>query len=227
MTESEKICALVPIKEFARAKSRLGGVLTAGQCAELAACMTGDVIDALLDCERIERIACLGAGEQTAEFANSRGCAFIDEIPGSDLSANLDLAARRLQDEGAETLLILPGDLPMLTSADIEMLLAGHNDDLTICRAQRDGGTNALVVSPPTGIRFRFGESSCARHAEAAKAAGLTHRIVNAPAFGHDIDTPDDLTALCRSAVHGETGRYLDRSGLRSAAGSAPAHATA
>lgn len=227
MTDSNKVWALVPIKEFARAKSRLGGTLTAQQCADLAACMAGDVITALLECEPVARVTCLGAGEQMEAFVTSRGCSFIGEIPGAGLSANLDLAARQLQDAGARTLLVLPGDLPMLESADIGTLLAKHKGGLTVCPARRDGGTNALIVSPPTGIRFRFGESSCARHVEAAKVAGLEHRTVHAPAFECDIDTPDDLGALCRSDVRGQTGQYLDRSGIRSAHGAALARATA
>jgi len=208
--------ALVPIKEFDRAKSRLGGTLTAAQCADLAVCMAGDVIDALRGSARIDHIACLGTGPHIAEFAARQGATFMAEQPGDGLSSHLDAAARQLAERGAQVLVIVPVDVPMITSVDVDALLAMHTGGLTICPARRDGGTNALVIEPPTGIAFRFGEHSAARHVEAAVAAGLDHRVVQAAAFEHDIDTPADLAALCRTERHTQTGRYLDRSGIRS-----------
>jgi len=207
--------ALVPIKDFARAKSRLRPLLTAEQCAELAVCMAADVLRALRGCTRIGRVICLGEAPGVRTFANQQGCEFIAEHPGAGLRANLDLAARQLQENGAQTLLIVPGDLPTIEAADIDACIDKHRGGLTICPAERDGGTNALIVSPPTGIGFQFGEQSCAKHIHAAEAAGLEHRVEDAPAFRYDIDGPADLAWLCDASVQGRTGRYLERSGLK------------
>jgi len=214
LKNSATTSALVPIKDFARAKSRLRPVLTAEQCAELAACMAADVLCALRNCTGIGQVVCLGEEPLIRAFAAKQGCEFIAERTGTGLSANLDLAARQLQDNGTRTLLIVPVDLPTIQAADIDECLNKHRGGLTICPAERDGGTNALVVSPPTGIGFQFGEQSCAKHIHAAKAAGLEHRVEDAPAFRYDIDIPADLAWLCDASPQGRTGRYLERSGL-------------
>jgi len=202
----------VPIKGFARAKSRLASALSTEQCAELAVCMAADVTATLRDCAGIGHVVCLGEAPEVQTFAAEHGCEFIAEKPGAGLSVNLDHAARQLQENGAQTLLIVPSDLPTITPADLDELLNNHRGGLTICPAGRDGGTNALVVSPPTGIGFLFGEQSCARHVQAAEAAGLKHRVVHAPAFSCDIDRPADLEWLCKDDPHGQTRRYLEQS---------------
>jgi len=223
--------AIVPIKDFTRAKSRLRPLLTAGQCAELAACMATDVLRALRGCAGIGHVAGLGDEPQIRAFAAKQGCEFIAERPDTGLRANLDLAARDLQENGAQTLLIVPGDLPTISATDIDECLEKHHGGLTICPAERDGGTNTLIISPPTGIEFQFGEQSCAKHIHAAEAAGLAHRVEDTPPFRYDIDVPADLAWLCSISPQGRTGRYLEQSGLlekiRGAAGQPPSAAIA
>jgi 2-phospho-L-lactate guanylyltransferase len=215
LKDSATTWALVPIKDFARAKSRLAAVLTTEQCAALAACMATDVVTALRGCAGIDHVVCLGEEPQIRTFAAEHGCEFIAERPGAGLLANLDHAARQLQENGARTLLIVPSDLPTITPADLDTLLEKHHGGLTICPADRDGGTNALVISPPTGIGFLFGKQSCARHCRAAAAAKLEYRVLRTAAFSVDIDRPADLAWLCDVDPQGQTGRYLDQSGLR------------
>jgi 2-phospho-L-lactate guanylyltransferase len=215
LKDSATTWALVPIKDFARAKSRLAAVLTTEQCAALAACMAADVATALRGCAGIGHIVCLGEEPQIRAFAAEHDCEFIAERPDAGLLANLDHAAQELQGNGARTLLIVPSDLPTITPANLDSLLEKHHGGLTICPADRDGGTNALVISPPTGIGFLFGKQSCERHCRAAEAADLEYRVVHAAPFSIDIDRPADLAWLCGFDPQGQTGRYLDRSGLR------------
>ena len=58
------------------------------------------------------------------------------------------------------------------------------------------GGTNALLISPPSLIEPSFGESSLAAHLLAASGADATVQLVIDPALGFDLDTPDDLERL-------------------------------
>jgi 2-phospho-L-lactate guanylyltransferase len=206
--------AIVPIKDFARAKSRLGAILTAEQCTALARHMADDVIGALCASDRVAGITLLGAGSDTAAFATTHGCAFLPDIAGG-LSVNLARAAAQLAGTGVARALIVPTDLPMVTASDIDTLLADHADDLTVCRAARDGGTNALVVSPPDAIPFRFGEHSATRHMDEGRAAGLRCRLIADGPFSRDVDRPDDLAWFCREFTPGSTTDYLDRSGIR------------
>ncbi len=63
----------------------------------------------------------------------------------------LAAAARTLKAEGARGMLVLPGDIPAVTAAEIAELLAGHGEGRAVSLvAAYDGqGTNALLASPP------------------------------------------------------------------------------
>lgn len=206
--------ALVPIKDFAAAKSRLTPVLDIQQCAQLGACMAADVIAALHASSRIDEVACLGSAGPVRQFAAKHECLFIEESPGTGWLAALDAAAQQIAEAGAGTLLIVPGDLPTISAGDIDALLAEHAGGLTLCPARRDGGTNALAISPPDAIDFRFGDDSCARHIEAARDRGLDWRVSVSAAFDNDIDVPADLAWLLEMNPAGHTGQFLAASGL-------------
>ena len=54
-------------------------------------------------------------------------------------------------------------------------------------------GTNALYVRPPDLLSFEYGETSCPRHLEQARARGARIVRVDRPGLRFDLDTPGDL----------------------------------
>jgi 2-phospho-L-lactate guanylyltransferase len=214
MNTIETIRALIPVKDFDSAKTRLRAVLQVRECAELAAGMAWDVATAARSAQSVSGVTLLGGGA-VEDIARELGCDFMQEDRDADLSRNLDLAARQLEADGVGTLVIIPADLPTLRPEDIDGLLARAVPGLCVCPAGRDGGTNALVVTPPTAIQFHFGDRSAQRHLEGGRAADLPTVEIEAPAFNVDIDTPADLVWLCRQVSCGRTGEVLDRSGIR------------
>jgi 2-phospho-L-lactate guanylyltransferase len=214
LNESKKTWALMPVKAFDQAKTRLRATLTAGQCSALARNMAADVVIALQDAKLLHGISLLGSEPVVAEFAREMSCEFLAEDPESGLSANLDTGAGKLQREQVDRLLVVPGDLPMLHAADIDQLLSEHSGGLSVCPASRDGGTNALVISPPGAIKFCFGEHSARRHQEAAHAVNLPCRNSSHTAFSRDIDTPEDLIWFCQHSPPGLTSDYLTQTGI-------------
>jgi 2-phospho-L-lactate guanylyltransferase len=115
-----------------------------------------------------------------------------------DLNVDVAAAARLVEGEGATDLLVVMADLPYLTADDIAALLeAGRQSPVVIAEA-KDGGTNALLLRPPTVLQFSFatGQPSAARHAAHARAAGIEPAIVRRPGLARDIDTPADLASL-------------------------------
>ena len=205
--------AVVPIRDFATAKQRLRVELSDDESAALAAAMLADVMDAVDGARHVTRRLLLGRSD-AARIAAHRNWEWLDDQGDRDLCAILDRAAATLSSTGTERLLILPGDLPTATGNAVDTLLAGAYRGLGVCPAARDGGTNALVVSPPDAIQFCFGADSARRHLEAGIAAGLRTRRVNIADFGFDIDTPDDLRGLCAGPLRGHTGAYLENSGI-------------
>lgn len=209
------IWVLMPVKDFGHAKSRLRAVLSAAECSALALNMARDVAAAAQGADAVHGLTLLGGGPDIEKLAAELGCDYLEEFPEVDLSGNLDVAARQLGASGVGTLVILPSDIPTLRAQDVTDLIAAADSALTLCPAGRDGGTNALIVSPPAAIPFHFGKHSARRHLETGKAAGLKSKEVLHRAFNVDIDTTGDLVWLCRQANPGCTADYLDRTGIR------------
>ena len=208
------VCALVPIKDVTRAKTRLRAVLSKHDTAFLAEQMANLTIDTLTRSTSVGRIVLLGSSRGVASTAEEFGCEFASENPSQDLSANLHAAASSLGLHANDTLAIFPADIPLITATDVDDLIERHEQGLTLCPAARDGGTNALLLTPPTAIEFQFGHDSARRHAEAARAAGLPVRIIDSPVFSRDIDVPEDLDWLSRARHAGPLLDALRRQGI-------------
>ena len=90
-------------------------------------------------------------------------------------------------------LLVLASDLPLLNEDD---LAAVTMEDCAIAPDRRGTGTNALLWPTRPLPGFFFGENSFERHDASARAAGLEPKIVRRPGLAHDVDLPDDLSAI-------------------------------
>lgn len=214
------VVAVIPVKDFAEAKLRLRGVLPAPERAALAKAMASDVLRAVGDARGVDRCVVTG-GKGARRLATAQACGYCDDSDCDSLSAAITRAAERCADTDATTLLVLPGDLPALRGADIDQLLGLHGGGLTLCPASRDGGTNALVLTPPDAIEFHYGRDSARRHLAAAQRAGLDCQCLALPALGLDIDTPDDLRRLAELRAGPATRAWLQRDTRASAAAAA------
>lgn len=201
--------AILPVKEFASAKSRLSSVLTGAQCASLARLMAIDVLRALSNTPEIDRVLLLGQGDEQAALAARFGCDYAIDDPVLDMSANLSRIACSTEIQSATNLLVVPADLPRLRPADISRVLHSHREGVTVCRAVRDGGTNAFIATMPQQIVFCFGVDSANRHILAARDAGLPVSLLDDGAFERDIDTPEDLLWLCYQKNSCDTASFL------------------
>jgi 2-phospho-L-lactate guanylyltransferase len=185
--------AVVAVKGLERGKYRLSGVLTEAQRHLLIQTMLNDVLNALRGARGIASINVLSS--DTIVLPRD-----VEKIvdPGVGLNAAVAYAARVLSDEGAGSMLFLPGDLPFVTAQDIDALLAAASDhDAVIAPDARHSGTNALLLTPPQLIEPQFGEQSFTAHVQAIRcSAAKSLQIVERPALAHDVDVPADLHAL-------------------------------
>lgn len=204
--------ALVPIKTFDTAKTRLEGVLTRKECAGLAERMAMDVLRALTACPAITGIAVLSDEPGLATWAETATVRLIPEQATEHL-ASLAGAAGLLAADGVRTLMVLPGDLPTLSAADVQAVVDAHHGGITVCPAH-DGGSNAVVLTPPDAMPFLYGPDSAARHLAAAAGLGLTATRLDLPAFARDIDTADDVQWLLGQRIASATIAWLRASGI-------------
>ena len=204
-----EVWALLPVKAFENAKSRLSQVLTREQRAALARCMATDVLRVLCATAGIDRVLIAGQSPDQEALAADFGCEFEPDVATLNVSENVTRATRLLAARGAHTMITLPADLPGITSRDVERAIAQHRGGVTIFRASRDNGTNVLIATPPDCVSFSFGADSARRHAAAARLGGYPVQVLDDLVFDLDIDTPEDLRILVESNVDGEATRFL------------------
>ncbi len=222
------IWAVVPIKEVGGAKQRLAGLLTPAQRQELAAIMAEDVLSALAAVRGLGGILVVTREPAAAALARRLGARVTEEGALDGHTGAVMAATRILLREGRGGLLQVPGDIPRITAAEVEAVLAAHRPapSFTIVPAHDERGSNCVVLSPPDSIPLRFGDDSFFPHLEAARAAGIEPTILSLPGIGMDIDHPADLARfLGMERMATRTLAYLEDSGLAGAVRAGRFHA--
>lgn len=200
MSRAGEIWAVVPVKEFAAAKQRLAPALGAEQRRVLAATMFEDVLDALASVPELAGIMVVTCDPQAATIAERGGARVVTENARDGQTAAVTAAARSLARDGVGTMLMTPGDIPLISPDEVGALLREHGSSpaFSIVPAHDERGSNAVLCSPPDAVPLRFGDDSFIPHLAAARRAGIEPTILKLPGIGLDIDRPDDLARLAR-----------------------------
>ena len=186
-----KATAVLPVKRFDAAKQRLAAGLDGERRRTLAAAMLEDVLEAIGAARSIERTIVVSGDPLAQELAANAGAEVVPD-PDDDGHVEAALAGiARAEVEGAECVVLLPGDCPLLDPRELDRLLTGVPERYVAIVPDRHGtGTNALVLALRTRSRPAFGEGSCARHVAAAREAGVPFAVEELASLALDLDTP-------------------------------------
>jgi 2-phospho-L-lactate guanylyltransferase len=161
--------------------------------------MLARVLDAAQRSKLFGGVVVVSRDAEVLAFAEASGATALAEIEAG-LNEALEQARRFVIERGADALLVLPSDLPLVTPQEIGALLAAAQDKPVAIAPSRDGGTNALLLQPPAlesaPLRFEFGEQSFRRHQAQAEARGLAYTVIRSELLALDVDWPEDLLAL-------------------------------
>lgn len=199
-----RTAAVLPVKRFAAAKTRLGASVADDLRLALARAMVADVIGALAECREVELTILVTGQDDLAHDARASGAVLIEDRSDRGQSAAVSRGIARAVADGFERVLCVPGDCPALDAAEVGALLSSSTADVVIVPDRHGSGTNALLLSPPDAIAPSFGPDSCARHRASAIAANLSWSLEQVSSLLLDVDTGADLEAL-RERLAGTT----------------------
>ena len=214
--------ALVPIRGLESAKTRLGEDLDAEERLELVTDLLTRTLVATRDAGRIAGTVVVTMDPAAAGLAQDhRAIGLVERAPGLNdaIVAARSVAVAR----GATAIVVVPADLPAITSLAIDSLVeaaalgargaggvrpigggepgrpSGRGGDevsgvVALVPDRHRSGTNALLASPPTVLEPQFGPDSFLRHRTAAEAAGAKIIELDGP-LSLDLDTTADLLA--------------------------------
>jgi 2-phospho-L-lactate guanylyltransferase len=214
--------ALVPAKLGATVKTRLAPVLSHAERSALAHAMLADVLVALRGVRSLAGVAVITRDDSVVALAQAHGALALHEAHTDGLNASVADGIARCRERGASAVAVVMGDLPLLSSDEIERVIARLPEHGAVLVPSFDGtGTNVLALRPPDLLpRTEFGAGSLARHRAALAACDVVPVLCPLAGAALDIDTVDDLARVPRGDGPGAaTRRVLDELGPRSFSG--------
>jgi 2-phospho-L-lactate guanylyltransferase len=191
---------VVLIKDFDSAKERLRPALGTKSRRQLARRNAHLAVNAASAGDKVLVVA---GSDEVSETAAAWGASVLLEPreEGQNPAARRGIA--RAQAGGAEAVLLLSSDLPLVTAGAVRQLLqAARSLDgpvVVAVPAIGRGGTNALYLRPPDAIEMHFGDDSLVKFQEDAESRGVRFALHHSDAIALDLDEPSDLERLSRA----------------------------
>lgn len=201
---------LLPVKRLSDAKQRLGSHFNADQRLDIARALLADALDL---CATSDFLAwwVISSDDEVLDAAARSGLGRLKDS-GEGLNTALAAGTAAAAAAGAESVSIIPVDVPLAFSGDlIDLLDTGATSDLVVVPAGEDGGTNALYLSPPEVIEPQFGPGSLHRHIASSERLGLRCSMLSLPRLALDIDSFQDVQSFLERAGEfgGRTAKLL------------------
>lgn len=187
--------ALVPVKDPAEGKSRLSALLGREERRALNQYLARQTMGVCSEFFGARRTLVVTAAANVAAMAREIGVGvFLENTACAGLNPALAAAADTAIDAGADTVVVVPTDLAMISNDALWEAI----DELPpapgcLLVPDRHGvGTNLLALSPARSDLFAFGKASLRRHAARAAQLGYAVSVHHSAALALDLDLPED-----------------------------------
>jgi 2-phospho-L-lactate guanylyltransferase len=207
---------LIPVKDLSRAKQRLAPLMTQEERTRLAFAMLETTLQAAAAARTADRVAVVTLYPPAIALAGRYGMEVIIETDQISESVSVDFGSKEARRQGAESVLRLPIDLPLITTEDIETILDRDRprSAVVIVPSRDRTGTNAILRRPPDLFPSQFGPGSLIKHLQAAGQAEVEPEIVELPRIALDIDDPSDLAVFIDGGRGTPVYRVLKEMGI-------------
>ena len=192
-------------------KKRLSTVFTPQERAMLTLAMLEDVLKAL-KASVVDKIVVVGEDSQVQETAEQFG-AFYRFANGATLNSAVEETTSYCVEKGAQSILVLPADVPLINSEEINRIiqLADDGNSAVVLSPSHDWGTNALYQSPPKLIPACFGPESFINHIREALRNDVSVRLHFSNQLAADIDSVEDLKKIFEIKNTTISKRFLEQ----------------
>ena len=206
-----KTFAIVPIKRFENAKTRLSSILDTDDRIRLSLLMLEDTLQILSVVHSLSQVITVSADKRVREIAVKYGANFLLEEKERGVNSAVALADSYCMKKAADATMVIPHDLPLLDSTDISKaceLAENESRCIVICPSLRYDGTNMLLRKPPSIIATFYDADSYNMHVKAAIRLGIPIKRLLSKGLMHDIDTPEDALEVMKEET--VTARSLE-----------------
>jgi len=191
-----KIAAIVPVKTFSLAKTRLG--LSLQQKEELCKIMLEEILHILSISPQIEKTVIVTKEEKAIELGKKYNAIIIPDKEEKSVNNAVALADKYLLENKFDASIVFPQDIPFIKTQDIDFMLNYKvpPNFAIVVPSRRFDGTNALVRMPIDLMITHYDEDSYKIHMNTAKEYTRNVALVFVKRIMWDVDNMDDLRFL-------------------------------
>jgi 2-phospho-L-lactate guanylyltransferase len=205
----------IPVKNLLESKTRLSSILTLDKRQELVRRMLVDVLKAVTSSELVSRVIVVCSDRTVLKDSTYPKITIIGEELDRGLNPALGGAVDYCMHHGADSLLIIPADIPLIQKSDVEVIIHSSSDrGIVIVPSKDHFGTNALMLTPPNVIPTAFGPNSFLSHLNLAEGHGTAVNVVQVERISLDIDTVEDIREFISFRTNTNTRGFFFEIGI-------------
>ncbi|MFQ5475541.1 MAG: 2-phospho-L-lactate guanylyltransferase [Nitrosopumilus sp.] len=191
-----KIAAIIPVKTFSNAKTRLD--LSPHQIEDLCKVMLEEILHTISISPQIEKTIIVTKEKEAIELGKKFNAIIIIDEKEESVNSAVAVADKYLLENNFDASIIFPQDIPYIKTQDIDFMLNYMTPPnfAIVVPSRRFDGTNALVRMPVDLMETHYDEDSYKIHMNTAKEHTLNVAMVFVKRIMWDVDNAEDLEFL-------------------------------
>ena len=204
-----KIAAIIPVKTFANAKTRLD--ISSSQKQKLCEIMLEEILHTISISPQIEKTIIVTKEEKAIEIGKKFNTITIIDEKEESVNNAVSLADKYLIENNFHASIVFPQDIPYIKTQDIDFMLnyKAPPNFAIIVPSRRFDGTNALMRMPTDLMETHYDEDSYKIHMNTAKKHTLNVAMVFVKRIMWDVDNMEDLEFLLQQNEKPDVGQKI------------------
>jgi 2-phospho-L-lactate guanylyltransferase len=190
---------------------RLSPLLTEDERKYLSLQMLRDVLTTISSTSIVSAGVIISSDQDALNAAKAAGLTPLKEPSPMGINDAVRYANRFCIRRGAASTLVLPADVPLITSSDIANIVNASKPgpSVVIIPSARLDGTNALLRRPPEIIGTSYDQASYSTHLHFAFEKQVRFTVLQPDTVTLDLDLPQDLAVFLNRRSNTDTYHYL------------------
>lgn len=191
-----KIAAIIPVKTFTKAKTRLD--LSSEKIDNLCKIMLEEILHIISISPQIDKTIIVTKEEKAIEIGRKFNAVILVDEKEESVNSAVALADKYLLENNYDASIVFPQDIPYIKTQDIDFMLnyKAPPNFAIIIPSRRFDGTNALMRMPIDLMETHYDEDSYKIHMNTAKEHTLNVAMVFVKRIMWDVDNIEDLKFL-------------------------------
>ena len=204
-----KIAAIIPVKTFSLAKTRLS--LSTKQKEDLCKIMLEEIVYTLSMSPHIYKTIIVTKEKGAIEIGRKYNAISIIDNDEKNVNSAIALADKYLLENEFDASIIFPQDIPYIKTQDIDFILNYMTPPnfAIVVPSRRFDGTNALVRMPINLMTTHYDEDSYKIHMNTAKEVTRNVALVFVKRIMLDVDNLEDLEFLLQQNEKPEIAKKI------------------